>query len=344
MSEDFLEYLFQPFERAQDAASGSVTGTGLGMAITKNIVDLMSGDILVESEKGVGSVFTVTLPLQLQDAQREDVPQEWLGVHSLVVDDDCQTCENVAGLLKEMGLRAEFVTEGRTAVERVAQAKDTPDPFSLVMIDWKMPEMDGLEVTRRIRHEVGPDIPVIILTAYDWSEIEREARKAGVTAFLAKPFYRTKVCYLLSELSSEKQRGEEPVATAAQDLAGNRILLVEDNDINREIARTLMEELGVSVEEACDGVEAVQMVSKAASGTYDLIFMDVQMPNMDGYEATRAIRALDRTERIPIIAMTANAFEEDVRAALRAGMDAHFAKPIEIDKLEQVLHQYLPKR
>ena len=342
MSPEFLERLFQPFERAQDPASRTVTGTGLGMAITKNIIDLMGGEIQVESKQGEGSVFTVLLPLELQDAQREEVPAEWLGVHSLIVDDDRQTCENAAELLEGMGLRAEFVTEGKTAVLRVVLAKDTPDPFTLVIIDWRMPEMDGVETARRIRREVGPEVPVIILTAYDWTEIEAEARQAGVTAFLSKPFFRSRVCYLLQELSGEKK--ESAFLAPARDYTGCRVLLVEDNDINREIARTLMEELGVTVEEARDGAEAVEKVSASPEGTYDLIFMDVQMPVLDGYGATRAIRALKRADAasVPIIAMTANAFEEDVRLALRAGMNAHFAKPIDFDQLEKLLEQYLP--
>lgn len=345
MSPEFLSRLFQPFERAQDSAGSKISGTGLGMAITKNIVDLMGGEIRVESRLGEGSEFTVTLPLKLQDAgHSEEVPSEWLGVHSLIVDDDRQTCENAAELLRDMGLRAEFVTDGKSAVLQVVQAKDTPDPFTLVIIDWKMPEMDGVETARRIRLEVGPEVPVIILTAYDWSEIEGEAREAGVTAFLSKPFYRSRVCYLLQELSGERQPVETASLTPTRDYTGCRVLLVEDNDINREIARTLMEDLGVTVDEVCDGAEAVETFSASPGGYYDLIFMDIQMPVMDGYHATKAIRALGRADAksVPIIAMTANAFEEDVRAAFRAGMDAHFAKPIEADKLEGLLNQYLP--
>lgn len=344
MSPEFLDHLFQPFERAQDPVSRTINGTGLGMAITKNIVDLMSGEIQVESEMGKGSIFTVMLPLALQDAQQEEIPEEWMGVHSLIVDDDQQTCENAAELLQDMGLRTEFVTRGRAAVTRVVQAQGTPDPFMLVIIDWKMPEMDGVETARRIRREVGPEIPVIILTAYDWSEIESEAREAGVTAFLSKPFYRSRVCYLLQELSGERKPGESAPLAPVRDFTGCRVLLVEDNDLNREIARTLMEELSVTVEEAHDGEEAVEKVSASQDGYYDLIFMDVQMPVLDGYGATRAIRALGRVdaESVPIIAMTANAFEEDVRLALRSGMNAHFSKPIEVDQLKMLLNQYLP--
>lgn len=342
----FLKNLFQPFERAQDSTSSKIAGTGLGMAITKNIVDLMNGDIQVQSEPGKGSVFTVMLPLQLQDTQQQTVAVRWLGAHSLIVDDDQQCCENAAELLGDMGLRAEFVTEGKAAVRKVIQAKDTPDPFTLVLIDWKMPEMDGVETARRIRQAVGAEVPVIILTAYDWAEIESEAREAGATAFLSKPFYRSKVCFLLNELDGEIQPQGQTLPDPARDYTGCRVLLVEDNDINREIARTLLEELGILVEEACDGTEAVGKVAETPEGYYDLVFMDVQMPTMNGYEATKAIRGSGRadTKTLPIVAMTANAFEEDVRAALRAGMDAHFAKPIEVHKLQMLLDRFLPKK
>lgn len=344
MSREFLARLFQPFERAKDSTISHVSGTGLGMAITKNLMDLMNGDIRVESELGKGSVFTATFPLRPQDARQEDIPEEWLGVHSLIVDDDRQTCQDVTELLKDMGLRAQFATDGASAVKMVTEIKDTPDPFQLIIIDWQMPDMDGVEVTRRIRKEVGPDIPVIILSAYDWAEIEQEARMAGVNAFLAKPFYRSKVCYLLRELSDEKKPMEMMEDKGALHVyKDKRVLLAEDNAMNREIAHTLIEEMGVQVEEAHDGEEAVRMVAESEEGYYQLIFMDIQMPNMDGYEATKAIRALNRKDvlEMPIVAMTANAFEEDVREALNAGMDAHFAKPIDIRALEQLLYKYL---
>lgn len=242
-----------------------------------------------------------------------------------------------------MGLRAQFVTGGEDAVRFVIEEKDGSDPFELMIVDWKMPGMDGLEVTRRIRRTVGDDIPVIILTAYDWSEIESEAREAGVTAFLAKPFYRSKICYLLGELSGEKELTAQQDFSGRPDCTGKRVLLVEDNEMNREIARVLIEEMGAQVEEARDGAEAVQMMSDSADGHYDMIFMDIQMPVMDGYEAAKEIRSLKRPDalKIPIVAMTANAFEEDVRIALDAGMNEHFAKPIDVRKLEVLLHRYL---
>ena len=343
MSEEFLKNLFLPFERAQDSTSSRIVGTGLGMAITKNIVEMMSGDILVESTPGKGSVFTVTMPMQPENAKQEEVPEEWIGVHSLIVDDDRQTCENAAELLDSMGLRAQFVTDGRTAVSLVTQARDTSDPYQLVIVDWKMPDMDGVEAARRIRSEVGPDIPVIILTAYDWGEIEGEAREAGVTAFLAKPFYRSKICYLLSELSEEKDAAEPARPGRTAEYKNKRVLLAEDNEINREIARELVGESGVMIDEACDGKEAVRMVQESEEGYYDLILMDIQMPKMDGYEAARKIRALNRKDvsALPIVAMTANAFAEDVQAARRAGMNDHLAKPIDLEELERILGHYL---
>lgn len=343
MDEEFLDRLFQPFERARDTTNSKITGTGLGMAITKNLVDLMDGDIQVQSRLGEGSAFLVSFPLKKQDAEQEEVPEEWIGVRSIIVDDDRMTCENVVDLLEDMGLRAQFVTDGKTAVKCVGEASHTKDPFRLVIIDWKMPDMDGVETARRIRAEVGDEIPVIILTAYDWAEIESEARSAGVTAFLAKPFYRTKICYLLNELSGGRSPDEEDCFRPARDFSGKRILLVEDNAINREIAGTLIREMGIIVEEACDGYEALEMISSCEEYYYDLIFMDIQMPGMNGYETARAIRIMDRRDvkELPVIAMTANAFEEDVRDALRAGMNAHFAKPIDVKVLEKILEEYL---
>jgi two-component system sensor histidine kinase/response regulator len=343
MSKEFLDKLFLPFERAQDTTHSKTVGTGLGMAITKNIVDMMSGDIQVESIQGKGSTFTVTLPMKLQNAPQEDVPEQWVGVHSLVVDDDRRTCESASALLEDMGLRAEFVVEGAAAVSLVVKARDTEDPFELIIIDWKMPDLDGVEVTRRIRREVGQEVPVIILTAYDWAEIESEARAAGVTAFLSKPFYRSKICYLLSELDEERKPLEYNPMNRKPDFKGRRVLLVEDNCLNREIARTLIEEMGASVEEAFDGREAVQRFNDSPEGYYWLILMDIQMPVMDGYEATKAIRLLERQDArdVPIIAMTANAFEEDRRTALQMGMTDHFSKPVDVKELEKLLNRYL---
>lgn len=343
MPEEFMEKLFMPFERGQDSASSKVMGTGLGMAITKNMVDLMSGDISVESKQGVGSTFTITLPLQIQDTPQEELEQEWRGVHTLIVDDDLQIAESAAELLHDLGLRAEFTVKGIEAVKIVLQAASTSDPYQLVIVDWKMPDLDGVEVTRQIRAGMGSDRPVIILTAYDWGEIGNEAKAAGVTAFLSKPFYRSKICSLFNELSGEENQAKDDLLPEQYDFTGKRILLVEDNEINREIAMILLEEMDILVEEVFDGEMAVKKVEDSPEEYFDLILMDVQMPKLDGYEATKAIRALPRqdVQSIPIIAMTANAFDEDVRMALRAGMDAHFAKPIDLEELKHLLYHYL---
>lgn len=343
MEKEFLNNLFQPFERAQDTTVSKITGTGLGMAITKNVVDLLNGDIQVESNPGKGSSFTVTLPLQTQDISHENVSEEWVGVRSLIVDDDKFTCKNSAELLESMGLRVQFVTDGKSAVKTVIKEKDTPDPFQLIIVDWRLPDIDGIEVTRQIRNEVGDNIPIVILTAYDWSEIESEAKNAGVTAFLSKPFYRSKVCYMLDELSGRNEVEQGSADYSAADYSQKRVLLVEDNKINRDISRMLISEMGINVEEACDGEEAVEKIKESKTGYYDLILMDIQMPKLNGYEATKIIRSLNRSDvkNIPIIATTANAFEEDVHIALRAGMTAHLAKPIDVNAMKEMLYKYL---
>ncbi len=337
MSEAFLQKLYQPFEREQEAASGKAAGTGLGLAITKNLVDMMGGDIHVRSRLGEGSVFTVTLPLRTRDAGGEDLPPEWAGVRCLVVDGDEKTGENAAALLKSAGLRAERADCG-TAARLVAQAAGTADPFGLVLLDWDQPGLDGAETVRRIRDEAGAALPVVGLTAGE----RPETRTDGVTLFLPKPFYRSRLCEALRDLSGGAPAAEEQ-DSGWMDCTGSRVLLVEDNAMNREIARVLLEETGAAVEEAHNGAEAVRMVADAAAGYYDLILMDIQMPVMDGYAAARAIRGLDRPDAadIPIVAMTANAMEEDVRSALRAGMNAHFSKPIHVGELQNLLRRYL---
>lgn len=270
---------------------------------------------------------------------KDEIPHEWKGIRCLIIDDDIQSCKDAAELLEEIGLRAEYTTEGKTAVETVIREKDTSDPFRLVIVDWKMPDMDGIETTRQLRQKIGSEIPVIILTAYDWSEIEHEAKKSGVTSFISKPFYRSKLCYLLNELSGDNTSEESNNILDITNLSDKHVLLVEDNEINREIARTIINEMGIQTDEAKDGEEAVKIVSESEIGYYDLILMDIQMPKMDGYSATKAIRLLDRADAsgIPIIAMTANAFEEDIWAARRAGMNGHLSKPVNIEKLKSTL-------
>ncbi|MCM1538212.1 MAG: response regulator [bacterium] len=343
MSPEFVEHIFEPFEREASTTKTGIQGTGLGMAITKNIVELMGGNISVKSEKGKGSEFRVELSLQLQDVEKNAMQvKELEGLRALVVDDDCDSCESVTRMLAQIGMRSEWTISGREAVYRAKSAHNEGDSYHTYIIDWQMPEMSGIETARRIRAAVGNDTPIIILTAYDWTDIEEEAMKAGVTAFCAKPLFMSDLKSVLLAANNLAVK-EETTAWNKMDFRGKRVLLVEDNELNREIAQSILEETGFSVETAPDGTDAVEMVSHAEEGYYNAILMDVQMPVMDGYEATRTIRAMSRkdVETIPIIAMTANAMEEDKEAALKNGMNAHIAKPLNIELFLNVLAKYL---
>lgn len=343
MSKDFVKHIFEPFEREDTATKSGIQGTGLGMAITKNIIDMMGGKISVESEKGKGSEFKVELSLKLQDIEKNNAQiKELEGLRAIVIDDDCSCCESVAHMLTQIGMRAEWTTSGKEAVYRAKSAKGEGDPYHTYIIDWQMPEMSGIETCRRIREAIGDDAPIIILTAYDWTEIEQEAIKAGVTAFCAKPLFMSDLKAALLAANNMEEKQEKP-SWAQADFSGKRILLVEDNELNREIAQAILEETGFVVETAPDGTDAVDMMSKAEENHYNAILMDVQMPVMDGYEATRNIRSLPRKDvkTLPIIAMTANAMEEDKENALKSGMNDHLAKPIDIDMFMSVLSKYL---
>ena len=348
MSKEFVRHIFEPFERESTATRSGIQGAGLGMAITKSIVDMMGGEITVESEVGKGSTFTVKIPLQLQDIEKSaEQIRELEGLRALVVDDDFNVCDSVSKMLKSIGLRSEWTTSGREAVYRAKSSLDEGDPYHTYIIDWQMPETSGVETARRIRSVAGQDVPIIILTAYDWTDIEEEAKEAGVTAFCAKPLFMSD---LKSALLAANNIGDHGKAQAGdswtqKDFGGKRILLVEDNEMNREIAGLILEEVGFVIESAPDGTDAVAMLEKSEEGYYDAVLMDVQMPVMNGYEATKAIRAMQRKDvkTLPIIAMTANAMEEDKEAALKSGMNAHVAKPLDIELLMRVLHQFLHK-
>ncbi|MCM1243348.1 MAG: response regulator, partial [Roseburia sp.] len=344
MSPGFVEHIFEPFERESTVTQSGIQGTGLGMAITKNIVEMMNGTISVESEMGKGSTFTVELSLKLQDVEKaEQQIKELEGLRSLVVDDDLNVCDSVSKMLKKIGLRSEWTTTGREAVYRAKSAYEEGDAYHTFIIDWQMPGLSGIETARKIRQAVGTEAPIIILTAYDWTDIEEEARAAGVTAFCAKPLFMSdlKAVLLASNNLAEKQENI-PEWTLA-DFHGKRILLVEDIELNREIAQVILEEAGFVVDSAPDGTDAVAIMEKAEENYYDAILMDVQMPIMDGYEATRTIRRLPRkdVQTLPIIAMTANALEEDKEAALKNGMNAHIAKPIDMDIFISVLSKFI---
>ncbi len=341
ISREFQKHIFEAFTREQTSTVSGIQGTGLGMAITKNIVEMMGGTISVESEPGKGSEFTVCLQLRIASAQPRDqrIPK-LVGLRALVADDDFHTCASVTRMLTKIGMRPEWTTSGKEAVLRTRLALENDDAFSAYIIDWIMPDMNGIETVRRIRAIIGDSKPIIILTAYDWADIEQEAREAGVTAFCSKPLFMSE---LRQALLGHVESDEKPADSREPSFEGKRILLVEDNELNQEIAATILEEKGFEVDVAGDGTDAVERMQTAPAGRYDLILMDIQMPRMDGYEATRRIRALDDPAKagIPIFAMTANAFEEDRQKALDAGLNGHIVKPIDIAKLMRVLRKAL---
>ena len=345
MSPEFAKKIFEPFERERTSTVSRIQGTGLGMAITKNIVDMMGGTIEVQTAQGKGTEFTVCVPMRAQTEQRPvEKITELEGLKALVVDDDFNTCDSVTKMLVKVGMRAEWTLSGKEAVLRARQSIEMSDAYHAYIIDWRLPDMNGIEVTRRIR-SLNDDTPIIILTAYDWSDIEVEAKAAGVTAFCSKPMFMSDLRETLMSALGQKQtdaaQGLLPEKNA--DFKGKQILLVEDNELNREIAQEILREYGFLVDTAENGAVAVEKVSTAAPGSYDLVLMDVQMPIMDGYIATRKIRALDDPARatLPIIAMTANAFDEDRRNALESGMNGFLSKPIVIGDLVQELHKIL---
>ena len=345
MSPEFAQKIFEPFERERTSTVSGIQGTGLGMAITKNIVDMMGGTIEVQTAQGKGTEFTVCVPMRAQTEQRPvEKITELEGLKALVVDDDFNTCDSVTKMLVKVGMRAEWTLSGKEAVLRARQSIEMSDVYHAYIIDWRLPDMNGIEVTRQIR-SLHDDTPIIILTAYDWSDIEVEAKAAGVTAFCAKPMFlsdlRETLMSALGQKPTDAVQGLLPEKNA--DFKGKHILLVEDNELNREIAQEILREYGFLVDSAENGAVAVEKVSTAAPGSYDLVLMDVQMPIMDGYTATRKIRALDDPARakLPILAMTANAFDEDRRNALESGMNGFLSKPIVIDDLVQELHKIL---
>ena len=343
MSEEFVARIFEPFERERNSTTSGIQGTGLGMAITKNIVDMMNGTISVRSKQGVGTEFIVVVTFRLCTEERE--PQtipELKNCRALVVDDDFNTCDSVSCMLQQIGMRAEWTLSGKEAVLRTRQAVMRNDVYSVYIIDWLLPDMNGVEVARRVRKEIGEQVPIIVLTAYDWSEIEDEAREAGISAFCSKPLFLSELRSCLMSVVGTEEKKEEDSARKGRTNTG-RILLVEDNELNQEIATAILSEAGFQVETAEDGRQAVDLVSQSQPGWYQLVLMDVQMPVMNGYEATRCIRQLENRQLadIPILAMTANAFEEDKQEALRSGMNGHISKPINIEKLLETLNEML---
>ena len=347
MSEEFMDHIFEPFTRAEGGSERRTQGTGLGMTISRNIARMMGGDIKVESTLGVGSIFTVTIYLKLQD-KNENLEKRFVDLDVLVADDDELSLESSLDILSSMGMKVEGVNNGKDAVEKVVSRHSEGLDFFAAILDWKMPGMDGIEATRKIRQKVGNDVPIIIISAYDWSEIEEDAKRAGANAFIGKPLFKSRLEKTFSSILGKEE--EKPVDKyislsdlEALKLQGKRALVVEDNDLNMEIACEILETTGMSIETAIDGIEAVDLITSSPDGYYDIVFMDIQMPKMNGYDATRAIRAQNRPylKQVPIIAMTANAFAEDVQAARTVGMNWHISKPLELHALKSVLERFI---
>lgn len=344
MKQEFLKRIFEPFERERTSTVSGLRGTGLGMTITKNIVDMMKGSIQVESQEGKGTEFTISFQFRLAGGTRTETAPELAGLHVLVVDDHFDTCASVTKMLSGIGMRVEWTTSGKEAVLRAQLARERQEEFDVYLIDWMMPDLNGIEITRQLRRLEGEGKPIIITTAYDWAEIKAEAEKAGVTAFCAKPLFLSELRAILLQYGCREHAEEEPVWRRREDIfAGKRVLLVEDNELNQEIAATILEEAGLTVEIASDGAAAVEMVKASEGNPYQIVLMDIQMPVKDGYEATREIRQLESPQlaHVPIIALTANALEEDKQHAAAVGMDFHLGKPIEIDRMMETLEKVL---
>lgn len=345
MSEEYVKHIFEPFSRANDARVANVQGTGLGLSIARNIVRRMGGDIRVSSTPNVGTRFTVTIYLRLQDADTA-ASEKLVNLDVLVADDDPLSLESCCDMLDGFGMKAVGVPCGQEAVQQVVAHHRAKRDFFACILDWQMPDMNGIETARAIRHEVGYNVPIIIVSAYDWSDIEQEARAAGVNDFISKPYFRSKLAHMFNRLAGAEEPAPVPEVTEPLEevqYTGRRVLLVEDNQLNSEIASELLKMTGLTVDCAWDGTEAVDLLSTCPDGYYDLVFMDIQMPRMNGYDATRAIRssARDYCKSVPIVAMTANAFAEDVQAAKTVGMNEHIAKPLELPTLTAVLRRYL---
>ena len=348
MGSEFLPHIFEPFSQESTGTTSLYGGTGLGLAISKNIVDLMDGKITVRSIKGLGSEFTVDVKLGITEEERlrhNQKKQSYNFSHlkTLVVDDDVAVCESAVVTLREIGVRAEWVDSGRKAVDRVRNFWEEGRFYDMILIDWKMPEMDGIETARQIRRIVGPEVTIIIMTAYDWISIEHEAKLAGVNLLMSKPMFKSSLVSAFSTALGEKEEQEQQEDADDFDFTGKRILLAEDNQINTEVAVMLLESKGFQVDTAENGLRALEMFSKSETGYYDAILMDIRMPLMDGLTSSANIRHLSNAdaETIPILAMTANAFDEDIEKSKAAGMNAHLAKPIEPNRLYQTLYDFI---
>lgn len=342
MSPEFREKIFDSFTREDSTRVHKTEGTGLGMAISKYIVDAMGGTISVESELGKGSEFHVILDLEIADVEEIDmILPDW---KMLVVDDDKLLCESTVAALDTIGVRAEWTLDGETAIQMVEAHHNRHDDYQVILLDWKLPGMDGIETARIIHQKLGDNVPILLISAYDWSEIEESAHEAGISGFISKPLFKSTLYYGLRQFVNESDEPVEPPEEVHTDLHGKHILLAEDNELNWEIAFDLLSELGLELDWAENGQICVDMFENAPEGFYDAILMDIRMPVMTGYEAATTIRALDRSDAdIPIIAMTADAFVEDIKKCLEHGMNAHVAKPIDVREVARLLEKYIKK-
>lgn len=344
MSKEFLPTIFDSFIREDNARVHKTEGTGLGMAITKYIVDAMNGSIEVESEKGKGTTFTITLDLEKAlEIEEEMIPPNW---KMLVVDDDELLCETTVSSLKSIGIDSEWTLSGQGAVDMAIHAHKKNNCYDVILMDWKLPDMDGIEAAKRIREELGDEIPILLVSAYDWGDMEQEARKAGISGFISKPLFKSTLYYGLKKfVKNEIKDDKKPVEDIPQsNLEGYHILLAEDNDLNWEIAEVLLSSIGATIDRAENGKICVEMLTESKPGSYDVILMDIRMPVMTGLEATVEIRKSEHPDKdIPIIAMTADAFSDDMKKCLDCGMNAHIAKPIEIDVVKNAILKFCNK-
>lgn len=348
MTPEFQRHIFESFSREDSMRVHKTEGSGLGMAITKYILDTMGGKIRVESEQGKGTTFYVTLDLEKAPVEEIDmILPSW---KMLVVDDDKQLCESTIDALKTIGVTAEYTLDGETAVRLVEEHYNRGDAYQIILLDWKLPGMDGIETAKMIRRHLGENIPILLISAYDWSEIEDQAKAAGISGFISKPLFKSTLYhglrqYMEAEEEKTEENAQEESQGEGQEFAGVKILLAEDNDLNWEIAEALLTDLGMELDWAENGQICVDMFEKSGEGYYDAILMDIRMPVMTGYEAAKAIRALDRSDAdIPIIAMTADAFSEDIQHCLECGMNAHIAKPIDIKIITNQLRKYIRRQ
>lgn len=341
MTEEFQKKIFDTFTREEKAQIDKIEGTGLGMAITKAIVEAMKGSIAVQSAPGEGTEFHITLDLEIADTKKEDMKlPPW---KMLVVDNNEELCQSAVWSLKEIGIDAQWVADGKAAVALAKKCHEEQNPFEIVLLDWKMPDMDGLHTAREIRKHLGENVPILIISAYDWSEIEEEATEAGIQGFIAKPLFKSNLFLGLKHyMLDESEKEEKKESDLHNRFLGKKILLAEDNDLNWEIAEDLLSEVGFALERAENGKICVEKFEQSAQGYYNVVLMDIRMPIMNGYDAARAIRALARPDaNLPIIAMTADAFSDDIQRCLDCGMNEHVAKPIDVDRLTQLLKKYL---